>query len=545
MFNQFHDILPGCGINFTLEHAMGQFQEVIAANNVVKRKALEVISSQINTTGVEGEMEEGTADAAGHGVGFRHMMGEMGISFNTGLGQRGRFSGGTRLFALYNSTQYPRHEIVEVILWDYKQDISMIAVYGSKGEALPFSVDKSGFNQYWGHYYLKLMVQVSVEGFGYEVITISDDQEGQDPSIVKSDARKSSYFENVMENDHIKVTFDPLTMDIRSLYAKETGRELLSKAGSNFRYIKEESKEASAWTVGSYVSIDDCVREVTDRQAVKDDLLTRISFKMKVNRSHLQITYTLGENDRQLHVTVVNAWSEVGDENYTPQLQYRLNLDTSCTKYLFDVPMGLVERKPCPEDLPGLHFAYAKNDDKGNVYFATDSKYGYRATETSLALNLIRSSTGPNTHPDNGTHHVDFLIGVGTVEDAYRQAACLNNPLDSINIPLGQEGSLPMSGAFMNVDTREAIITSVKKAQKDDALVIKMYQSSGVDEDVTFTFSNGINEAYIVDLLENHVERIEAIDVARLTVTSKAYSVTAIKVYFGTCNRKQWLTFTA
>lgn len=534
MFNQFHDILPGCGINFTLEHAMGQFQEVIAANNVVKRKALEAISSQIDTTGVDGETVDGTADAAGHGVGFRQMIGDVGVSFNTGLSKRGRFSGGTRLFALYNSTQYLRHENVEIILWDYRQEKDTIAVYDSEGNPLMFSVDKSGFNQYWGHYYLRLLVDVSVDAFGYEVITIKNDQKGNDQSIIESDARKSRYFDNVMENNSLRVEFDPVTMDVISIYDKTLGSEMLAVSGSNFRYVKEESKEASAWTIGSYVSVDDCIKEVTDRQRVEDDLLTKVSFKMKVNRSALEVTYTLGKDDRYLHVNVINCWSEVGDERFTPQLQYRLDLKASCSDYLFDVPMGLVKRGPSLDDLAGLHFAYAKNNDKGNIYLASDSKYGYRATDSSLAMNLIRSSTAPNTHPDNGTHYVDFLIGVGSVEDAYRESTLLNQPLESLNIPLNQEGTLPMSGAFMTLDSSQVIVTSVKKAQKDDALVVKFYRPSDEDGEVKLTFAKSIEKACVVDLLENYVKEVQMVGEKGMAVTSKAYSVTAVKVWYRT-----------
>lgn len=116
LFNQFHDILPGCGINFTLEHALGSFQELIARTNVVKRKSLEAIGEQIDTTAIEvTDAGVDTAPYSGFGTDFGRLIGTFGISYSTGLTQRGRYGGSTRLFALHNHTQYPRRENVAVV----------------------------------------------------------------------------------------------------------------------------------------------------------------------------------------------------------------------------------------------------------------------------------------------------------------------------------------------------------------------------------------------------------------------------------------------
>ncbi len=533
LFNQFHDILPGCGIDFTMEYAMGEFQKIIASNNVIKRKALEGISSCIDTTayGVE-QSEKGTAESAGHGVDLRKVMDSVGISYSTGITQRGRFSGGVRAFALYNHTQYPREEQSEIVLWDYKEPLEALAVYGSDGQNIPFVVEEADYSQYWGHWFIKLIVEVEVPAFGYEVICISNDADYVDASMIKSDPRKHDYAEYVLENDFLKVAFDVMTMDIVSIYSKEEQRELLANKGANFRFIKEESKGASAWTIGEYISKDDCKKEVIERTIEKNKLFSRITFKMKLNTSVLNVCYTLSKTDKHIHVNLVNRWNEIGNDVYTPQLQFELPLNQECSRYLFDVPMGLIERTPLADDLPGLNFAYAYQYEKNNLYIGTDSKYGYRGTEDTFALTIVRSSTGPNTHPDNDTHYTDFIIGVGDVGDAYRQSAFLNMPLEGINISVNQKGTLPLKASFMEVEATTSIVTSVKQGQNEEGVIVKLYQPYHKDEVVSLKFKHRVEKGFLVDVLENNGVELEKATDHSVTFVSKAKTMSIVKIMF-------------
>ncbi|QUI22081.1 hypothetical protein HZI73_07110 [Vallitalea pronyensis] len=533
LFNQFHDILPGCGINFTLEHALGNFQEILAVNNVIKRKALEAIASNIDTRHIRHETAEtGTAESAGFGVDLRALVDNKGISYGTGLTQRGRYSGGTRLYTLFNHTQYTRHENVEIVLWDYREDLDKICIYNSQGKVLDFIIEGSHFNQYWGHWFTKLIVKPEIPAFGYEVIIISSDGEGHEKSKIDTDSRTKTPPKYCLENRYISVTFDPVTMDIISLYSKLEDCELLSEKGSNFRYIKEDSKTASAWVIGDYVTVDNCLKEVTERKFENNALYARASFKMKVNGSILEVMYTIGCDDQHIHVHVKNHWNEIGCEGFTPQLQYKLDLKNPCKTYSFNVPMGLVDREPANDDLAGLDFAYANQPSSCGLYVCSDSKYGYRTLENSMALSLIRSSRSPNSHPENGTHLTDFIIGTGDITDAYREASFLNIPVESVNIPLNQTGQLPLNKSFMSLDTTSIIITSVKKAQNGEGIIIKFYLNSDQDEKILLRLPKTIKGAYLSDVLENALQELTNYNENKLILIAKARGLSIIRVIF-------------
>ena len=145
------------------------------------------------------------------------------------------------------------------MLWDYKDDLGRLAVYSSNKETLTFVKAGEGYNQYWGHWYTQLLVQVTVPSFGYETVVVtqeSDDYPASSYLPSKHDPRVNHYDEYVLENDHIYAEFDPITMDLIKL-TKKQGNLVLVENKANFRYIQENAKNSNAWVVGDYVTIDD------------------------------------------------------------------------------------------------------------------------------------------------------------------------------------------------------------------------------------------------------------------------------------------------
>lgn len=535
LFNQFHDILPGCGINFTREYALGQFQEIMAKANTIRKLELEYLVSQIDTTKLINQEVNGieTSEGAGVGVGStRGIIGNGGISFNVGLSQVGRYGGQTRLFTLFNYTPYHVKRYVEVIIWDYRNDTNNLIVYSSQGEVLKFERSDAGYNQYWGHWYTKLLVEVAIPSYGYETIKVTQKEDITLPSPFAKDKRTNQYLDYTLENEVLRATFDPESLALVSLYNKKEEKEYLdTNFGGDFNYVQEEGENSNAWVVGKYVATNKVKKEVSKVSIQKGIVAQTLSYILNIAGSKLEVTVHLNGERSALDYHVKAIWNEIGSRAYTPQLNYKLNLKEHNSRFIYDVPMGRVERGTIEDDVPGNNYGMAYCTDAQGVYIATESKYGYRGLQNSLALTLLRSSSAPDTHPETGTHLFDFVVGFGDVEDAQREGMLINHNVDVVGCKVGQKGSLEQRKSFLTVEGEGIVITCIKKTENlHHAWIIRLYEVNGEEKVAQITFPISIKEAYEVDFLERKKEKVTEVRDQMVTFTTKPYGITTLLV---------------
>ena len=138
----------------TREHAMGLYQQAYAAANSARRIAMNAIAKNIDTSSVKltGGMDE---TGPGAGVGFQVEASLLPAPVERGMGP-------SRLYHLFNACAFDRHELAELTMWDYRADVSAIVVKDAKGNTVPHQVLESGHNQYWGHDFVRLLVDAKV-----------------------------------------------------------------------------------------------------------------------------------------------------------------------------------------------------------------------------------------------------------------------------------------------------------------------------------------------------------------------------------------------
>ena len=298
---------------------------------------------------------------------------------------------------------------------------------------------------------------------------------------------------------------------------------------ANFRYIQENAKNSNAWVVGDYVAIDNCRKQIVKKQFTSNNLLKKISYTLEIADSKLDVEVILKNDAKSLEYKVVALWNQIGDQIYTPQLNYHIPLKNHQKKYIYDIPMGLIERGPINDEVPGNTFAYAKFRDDLGLFVITESKYGYRGLEDSLSLTLLRSTSYPDTHPETGVHYFSFRIGYGNVKDALRESKQFNNPMDVVSGPINQVGKLDARQSFINKDNPNIMVSAVKNSEKEDGVIIRMYSISDKNEDVNFTFAANIESACKTDYLERVVQKLEYNQNA-VSLSVPPYKVVTLKV---------------
>lgn len=532
LFNQFHDILPGCGMVFTREYALGKFQEILATANQVKRASYSKLIEEIklsNFTSIANKNE--TAYGAGGGTNPSRLYGDGGMSFNLNLSQVSRGIGPNRAFYIFNSTEYDRKDIVTIMLWDYKDDLDKLAVYSSKKEKLTFEKVSDGYNQYWGHWYTEIMVQVTVPSFGYETVVVTQEEKDFPESSYipsKNDPRVNHYVDYILENDYIRAEFDPITLDLIKLTDKQNDLVLIEDK-ANFRYIQENAKNSNAWVVGDYITMDNCRKQIMKKEYTSNKLLKKISYTMEIADSKLDVEIILKSNAKYLEYKVVAQWNQIGDQVYTPQLNFHIPLSNHQKKYVYDIPMSIIERGPMNDEVPGSTFAYAKLKEDLGLSIITESKYGYRGLDDSLSLTLLRSTSNPDTHPETGVHYFNFRIGYGDVLDTLRESKQFNNPMDVVSGPINQTGTLEAAQSFISKDNPNIMISAVKNSETGDGMVIRMYNISDKKETVGFTFTADIENASITDYFERVIKELKYHQ-NTVSLQIRPYKVATLKV---------------
>ncbi|KQM82053.1 glycoside hydrolase family 38 C-terminal domain-containing protein [Agromyces sp. Leaf222] len=120
------------------------------------------------------------------------------------------------------------------------------------------------------------------------------------------------------------------------------------------------------------------------------------------------------------------------------------------------------------------HKWVATEDTDGGFALLNDAKYGHRAKNGLLSLNLLRAPTFPDKTADRGLHRFTYAFtpfASGDLAKVVREAYRLNNPLQVTDVA-------PFESAA-SVDDPGVIIETVKRAEHGDGVVLRLYESLG------------------------------------------------------------------
>jgi alpha-mannosidase len=535
LFGQFHDILPGSGVQLTREHALGLFQETLASG-------LSAISTLVGKlAGSNGNLFSGPrspealwreADLShGAGVGFG--------AERFRLPSVGRGAGDTRVFQVFNPLQWERRFVSEIIVWDWRDDAEEIECATVGGDALRHQVLEVGKEPYWDHRFIRLAVDLSVPGFAAAPVLI------RRRNADKAAGERETFFpygienwlverrpEPVLENERLRVVFDPLSMAIRSLQVKEMKADVVSdrSAAGVFRLIQEDVDQMTAWFVGRYHEVTDLTRDVRllSLQADPNALVQWLEYEVPVAPqasgpgSRLAVRVSLAHGASRLRYDVQCDWLEIGQPgSNVPQLGFHLPLAVKSDALRCDIPFGTLERKPAAFDVPGLSFGAVIPVKKGApvVQVTTDSKQAFRLNEGDLSLTLLRSSLDPDPYPEIGRHRFSFTVSLlpeAAVQDAsisVREALEINHPF-IVHAVASSETAEDII-RLLDVQADTAVVSAVKlpepeawtgSASGGRRMIVRLYEASGNGGSAAITVPGfPVRSARLLDMHERPV----------------------------------------
>jgi alpha-mannosidase len=146
---------------------------------------------------------------------------------------------------------------------------------------------------------------------------------------------------------------------------------------------------------------------------------------------------------------------------------------------------------------PGLHWADLSDTTHG-VSLLNDCKYRFDAKGNVLRLSLLRSPEWPDPHADEGRHELTYSLyphGGGWREAmTVRRGYELNYPLLVRQIE-NHQGDLKEEFSFLDVEGDNVVVTAIKKAEDDNALIVRFYEWAGKESDVKWRLPAGASNA--------------------------------------------------
>jgi alpha-mannosidase len=485
-FNDFHDLGAGSGIGIIYEDAQRDYDQVRWATREISTKSLSNIAAHVNT-------------ASGSGV---------------------------PVF-VFNPLAWQRSGRVAI---EVQMPAAAASVYvaDSHNQVLPSEVLASDRSTNT----FRLLAEVkNIPPMGYTILHVVPGAKS-----VTGDLKISGL---TLENSNLRVTVNPSTGCITSLFDKRSNFESLASGacGDQLQTFKDTPKDYDAWnidpgTLDHMTPIDavDSV-EVTEKGPLR--AVIRVARTWQNSKFVQDITLYAGADQ----VDVVNDidWHETH-----VLLKAAFPLSATSDRATYEIPFGSIERattrvnswERAQFEVPAQRWADL-GDGQHGFSLINDSKYGYDDAGNVLRLTLLRSPTWPDPEADRGHHHFSYTLypHAGDWKQALtvRHGYEYNYQLQAMQVA-AHAGSLGSEHSYAAVPAENVVLTTMKKAEDSDSLILHAYEWAGKSGDITFTVPEGAIGATLTNLLEQTQGSPLTMAGNQLTVPIHAFEILSLRV---------------
>ncbi len=527
LFTHFHDILTGSCVQESREHAMGLYSEAMAIANTAASGAMTRISSRIDTSAFpqpdRGDELTVCSQSEGAGAGY-------GIEAYAGVPNPERGRGRTRAYTVFNPCTVERDEVVELTVWDWPFDMSRLTVLVSDGAPVPFALLTPKREKYWDHLKLRLLARVKVPALGYATLAVTEREADDYPTYRLDDVRTETIFNDiVLENEFLRAVLRRTDGALISLVDKCSGQELIPEGrAGELKLIETEAATSNAWNIGRWTRV--LPMEHTIRLAPSSNpLRQQLELEQRVLSSSIKTRISLDAGARALKFEIEADWNEAGrGDGPIPVLVYSAPVAGNAKTYM-DVPAGVLNRMPRPEDLPALSFAAAAHGARA-AFLASDCKYGYRNWDGELSVTLINSANEPDPYPERGIHHITLWLGIddAATKPLKDAARALTHPLAICSTGI-HKGDLPTCGTLFDFEAHNSVLSSI--CHEGDSVVAITNELDGAPDEVQLRVP-GARSATLTDLNGRELDKAH-VEGDVITFNAREHGLTRVAVKLG------------
>jgi len=494
-FNQFHDILPGSGINEANKENIARYSEVL-------RKTTELSN---NT--------------------FRKVADE--VKFQTGIGQP---------VVAYNLHPYSRKTIVEANVYSYNEPITArLASWGNyydsknvkpadRGQGNVPSVlvrDGSGKTYpaqiVWGKstppgYTSKVQFIVdNLPSGGYKTFYIDMTRSGEynEPILFK---------DNTFDTDFFTVKFDMKTGSIVSLFDKRTKTEYVKEGGQLNRlriYLEDKKGEMKSWTINKIVREEDITNVVSVRVVENGPVRACVETVKTWGKSRFVVRTCLYRSYPRIEYDMEVDWLETGSDSAdSPML--RAIFPLAIKNFVFDcnVPFDVVPRPVNGQEVPAQKWVDLSDGNIG-IALLNRTKYGHSYSNGELRLTLLRSAGDPDIYPNLGKFYISYALYPHSGDwknGVWAEGDDFNVPVYAAEPPslalVKEHATRPEEDTFLSLDSPGVILSGIKQAEDGNELIVRLVEIEGKETTINFKLPVEISSVRRLNLIELPLENV-------------------------------------
>ncbi|CAN5546485.1 alpha-mannosidase [soil metagenome] len=454
LLNQFHDIIPGSSIREVYVDALREYDKVRETGERVVESSLKSIAGAFDT---------------------QAMARPVALFQNATVGGQGEMA--------WDDSPAP----VSLTVQEETVPVQLVEAFGER----------------------KLVFPVPQAALGSVTVGDLGDAPAPRPRLKASSRR--------IENSELSVRFDA-NGNIVSIQSLEDGTEFVEpgKMANLFQLLEDKPLFWSAWDVDvfAFETAQDLVRsesfEIVERGPV---------------RVAAEITKRFGDSSLRQRISLgpwpgirFDTWIDWREEDKMLKVAFPINVNASRATY--EIQFGNVERPTHVNtswDSAKFEVCAQKwvdiSEADGGVALINEGKYGHDARGNTIRLSLLRAPKAPDPVCDMGEHRFSYHLlphyggyhHAGVVAHAY----AFNAPLRSTLMPsaVGEgAGSLP---PFVSVDSRNLVIESVKKAEDNDDLIVRLYECHNTRGRAMLSCAKEFRAVYVCDLEETPTGDVE------------------------------------
>jgi len=418
----------------------------------------------------------------------------------------------------------PVKDIVEISI-DALPQTRSFTVFDDKGKQVPSQFLSSGDNK------AKLLIAANLQPASF---TVYDIQTG---GSTKSSSLKVSA--NTIENSIYKVSLNA-NGDISSIIDKRYNKEIV-KPGKSIRlalFTQNESFSWPAWEIlkktvdGTPVDITEGVKiSIAEKGPVRAALCIERNYGKSIFKQYIRLTDG-GQDDR------IDIVSEIDWQTTNALLKAEFPLSIENESATYDLGIGNIERKNntlTAYEVPAQYWAdLTANDRSYGVSIMNNSKTGWdKPDNNTLRLTLLHTPSTQQRYSyqssqDFGFHSITYSI-MGHKGDyidgkTVSKAELLNRPLSAYTVKK-HNGALGRSFSFLQTSGDQLIVKALKKAEKADYYVIRLYETTGKDvSNFELTFAGDILEANELNGVEDVIGKA-GFNGKKLTINAGPFSI--------------------
>lgn len=322
----------------------------------------------------------------------------------------------------------------------------------------------------------------------------------------------------VLENEFLRITVDPTTGDLSSVFDKAHQREVLSDAGNQLQAFQDSGQYWDAWNIDPAYAEHPLPPTIlkTIQWVERGPLQDRLRVVRQLGQSEFKQDYLLEVRSPLLKIVTIVDWRE---RQVLVKAAFPLNIEADYATY--EIPCGAIDRPTRPQEpqdkakweVPALRWADLSDETYG-VSLLNDCKYGYDSQPDQLRLTLLRSPSWPNPNADQGHHEFTYALyphhGTWQSAQTVRKGYELNQPLQEVLCTFertSQTKPLQPVGQLLDLQADNLILSAFKQAEEDSqSWILRCYECHGEATQMTLQSNLNLQDIHPTDLLENPSE---------------------------------------